>query len=159
MKAWKHKCEVEFRKIKQDRDQPCFDQIYQFFCSIESIAYDFCKAIMIDCECLAFKPSILMASVISITIELYLKIDVFNISNLPYASSVILNELLICNMVWEKLIEYLFGGNSLPHLDRFGHYIVQRAQLIYNKVKPNKDTYMNFIYKNRCLKYYEHKHL
>lgn len=62
---------------------------------IEQTAYDFAKAITIDCELLKFKPSIMMAGVITIAIELFLRLDVFagpSVTN-SYNKSILLNEL------------------------------------------------------------------
>jgi len=130
MKAWRLKSMWEFEKIKVGLDYVCYDEIFNFFTTFEQIGYDFSKAMLLDAEILEFKPSIMMAGVISVAIELYLKTKVFGTGE-KKMSSVILNEMLICNMVWEQLIEYLFGERSVKHIDRFGHYITLRAQLLY----------------------------
>jgi hypothetical protein len=58
-------------------------------------------------------------------------------------------------MIWDKLIGHLFGTGTLQHLENFGHYIVQRTQLIYKKVNSDPSNSLNHIYKRRFLKYLE----
>lgn len=50
------------------------------------------------------------------------------------ASKVILNELMICNMLWDALLKSIFGAESVQRIERFGHYVAQRCQLVYGRL-------------------------
>ena len=95
MKALKNKCNAEFINIKKTDQGHCLDHTYQFFNVVEQISYDFAKGLVIDTENLSFKPSIIMAGVISVAIELYLKVDLFTKKNIntEKCSSIVLNEI------------------------------------------------------------------
>lgn len=69
MKIWKMGCQRKLAGHKQ-----WHMSTYKFICEIESCAYDFTKAILADAESLKFKPSIIVACVISATIEIYLNL-------------------------------------------------------------------------------------
>jgi len=47
---------------------------YRFMCEVEQQAYDLTKSILIDAECLRFKPSLIVASIITVAIEINLRI-------------------------------------------------------------------------------------
>lgn len=59
-------------------------------------------------------------------------------------------------MIWDELLSCLFGKNNLQHIENFGHYIVQRSQLIYFKIKTDSQSqFLGNIYKQRFIKYLE----
>jgi hypothetical protein len=69
IKIWKMGCQ---RLIRNKEEM--FVSTYKFMCDIESTAYDFTKSIITDAEILKFKPSIVVAAIISTTIEIYLQL-------------------------------------------------------------------------------------
>jgi len=54
---------------------------YKFVCEIEQAAYDFTKSVLIDAECMKFKASIVVAAIISATIEIQLKMRMHDQQN------------------------------------------------------------------------------
>jgi hypothetical protein len=78
MKAWKYQCQLEFNRLKPAQDKPCFESTYTFFSEVEAIVYDYTKSMLIDCETLNYRSSVLMASVISASIEVYLNLNLPN---------------------------------------------------------------------------------
>lgn len=115
----------------------CYLSTYKFICDVETAVYDFSKSLLIDAESLKYRQSLLVAALISASIEISLKqkfeekqaslkkpSDTFvkdSIGNLP-----LLPHLRICNQVWETFVIKLFGKGSLAHVDAFGHYLVLR---------------------------------
>lgn len=75
MKAWKKLCQQELSCFSQN-DSQVHREICNALGKIEMIAYDFAKGITLDCELARFKPSVIMAGLLSISIELYIKIDI-----------------------------------------------------------------------------------
>lgn len=51
-----------------------FISTYKFMCEVESAAYDFTKSLLVDPEILQYKASLVVASVISAALEIYLRI-------------------------------------------------------------------------------------
>lgn len=47
---------------------------YRFICEIETTVYDFSKSVLADVESLQYRPSLLVAGLISATLEITLKI-------------------------------------------------------------------------------------
>ena len=71
MKIWKLGCQ---HKISQK--QQWYLSTYKFVCEVESAAYDFTKSLLIDAECMQYKSSIMVAAVISISIEIIMKLKI-----------------------------------------------------------------------------------
>ena len=101
MKIWKMGCQSKLASHKQ-----WHLATYKFICEIESAAYDFTKSIMADAESLKFKPSIIVACVISTTVEIFLNLKLQQKSpeGLPAIS-----QLKLCNAVWDSIVKKLFG--------------------------------------------------
>ena len=158
IKTWKFSCQHEFKRIKPTQPIPWHEKMYDFFADIESISYDYSKSILIDCESFNFKPSILVCSLISGVIEMYLKLhfDKRIVSKSSANNPVLLVELQICSWVWESIVKYLFGEDSLEMIDNFGRYQILRQQLIYRKLSADPSMFLSSIYKNRVLPYYQH---
>lgn len=70
IKIWKINCQDRL----QEQGQPFYEDMYDFFGSIEALAYDFSKSLLIDAHCLSYKASISICALISVSIELYLRI-------------------------------------------------------------------------------------
>ena len=151
MKIWKMGCQ---RKLAGHNQWHM--ATYKFICEIESAAYDFTKSILADAESLKFKPSIIVACVISTTIEIFLnlKLQQKSAEGLPSMS-----HLKLCNAVWDSIVKKLFGRYSLEYLDQFGRYLIMRQQNIYNtfqdKQRPHVSQLRN-VYKDRCRPFYNH---
>lgn len=65
---------------------------------------------LIDCETFNFRPSVVVAAILSGSIEVYLKINLqkqkLDLTKYP---SYILKEIQISNTVWDHLLKFLFG--------------------------------------------------
>jgi hypothetical protein len=68
MKIWRSSCQ-----LKIDNNKEWFSSTYKFFCDVETASYDFTKSILIDPECLKYKASFIVASLITVTIEILLR--------------------------------------------------------------------------------------
>jgi|TARA_B110001450_G_scaffold251445_2_gene271579 hypothetical protein len=105
---------------------------YKFVCEVESAAYDFTKSLLIDAEALKYKSSMMVAAVISISIEIILKQKIEQRKSEKYTdlagqkSMPLLNHLQECNSVWDSIIKRLFGKSAIEKLDSFGRYLVLR---------------------------------
>ena len=51
----------------------CFLSTYKFICDVETAVYDFSKSLLIDAESLKYRQSLLIAALISTSIEISLK--------------------------------------------------------------------------------------
>ena len=82
-----------------------------------------------------YKPSVLTASLISASIEIYLKLKLKpdTIKESGFDFSVILVEIQISNEMWEQLVSTIFGSKSGPYIDRFGRYLVFKLQGMYKR--------------------------
>jgi len=155
IKAWKLTCTQEFSNIKGENNHPFTDSIYQYFCSVEQIAYDFIKGILLDTECLQYPSSVLIASVITLTIEIHFKLDIIPNLVSRNITSVELIEMRIIFILWDRLLQKLFGETSVPRIERFGHYVIERSKLIYLKVRENIESHLFNVYKVRAIRYFE----
>ena len=71
IKIWKMGCQ---KHIKNKNEM--FMSTYKFMCEVESAAYDFTKSLITDPEILTYKPSLVVAAIISVTLEIYLKLKI-----------------------------------------------------------------------------------
>ena len=150
-KLWKTGFQLEVIRSHQ----PFFDHVYNFFCDVESCSYDFLKSALIDCHCLGFKGSLVVAGVITAAIELVLR------KLKQPLNDILLQHISKANMVWDSIITKYFGSAALPMLQKFGMYIVERQRLIFQlyKVQKADQEFMKLlnIYKERCVGYYQTK--
>ena len=68
MKLFKMGCQLKISDKKQ-----WYWSTYHLLCEVEQVAYDFVKSVLIDAESLKYKPSILVAAVISVSLEILFK--------------------------------------------------------------------------------------
>ena len=103
------------------------------------ISYDFTKSILADCELLQFRPSLVVASLITAVVELHLKQECtpsqIKTKNIQ---PVVLFELRILNQLWDGIVSMIFGESSMPHLEQFGKYLVSRQQYQYKLLRVKK---------------------
>ena len=70
-------------------DKVCTKKKYiataRFLSEIEMIAYDFSKSVLVDTEAMSYKPSLIVAALITISIELSLKQKVKALKNINAA--------------------------------------------------------------------------
>mmetsp|Transcript_34768 Transcript_34768/g.53391 ORF Transcript_34768/g.53391 Transcript_34768/m.53391 type:complete len:105 (+) Transcript_34768:634-948(+) len=102
-------------------------------CEIESTAYDFTKSLLIDSEAMKFRPSVMVAAIITVTLEVHFRlkfdekkqstkvIDVSQCKDFP-----MLIYLKQANQVWDSILQKIFGENSVLHLENFGRYLFLR---------------------------------
>lgn len=69
IKMWKISCQNSLGQSKQ-----WLASTYHFMCEIEQQAYDLTKSTLIDAECHKFKPSLVVAALITAAIEINLNI-------------------------------------------------------------------------------------
>ena len=51
-----------------------YEIVYQFVCDIESLVYDLAKSVLIDASTLKYKPSLIVAALFSISLDLFTRI-------------------------------------------------------------------------------------
>lgn len=153
---------------------------YRFLCDVETSTYDLSKSVLIDAESLKHKPSIIVAALVTVAIELNLQLlhgDPSKTSNSfqARASTIyptppvntkilpILDHLKICNQVWDGILRKIFGPNSIENLEQFGRYLVLRQQRIYRafndkklSIREQQICELRNIYKERSKKLYDH---
>ena len=159
IKIWKISCQDRFREASQ----PYLDDVYNFFGEIEALAYDLSKSVLIDAHSLQFKGSIIVCSLISVSIELYIRVKLSNeaLENSPREPAV-LSQLRAANECWDCIVKKLFGQSSVAHIDSFGRYLALRQQKMYRLFriqKVDEDVKLQNIYKTRITPYYHHAHL
>ena len=150
MKIWKLGCQSKIA-VKNN----WYLSTYKFVCEVESAAYDFTKSLLIDAESLKYKSSMLVAAVISISIEIIFKQKIEERKNgesvelAAQKSMPILSHLVECNSVWDSIIKRLFGKSAIENLDRFGRYLVLRQQNIFRTFEgENSSSAFKNIYKD-----------
>ena len=82
-----------------------YEEVYAFMSEIEATVYDYTKCILIDAECLKYKPSMIVSAVISITMEVYLLVK-FPKSKLEHQplSPKLIDEMEKCCNIWDDLV-------------------------------------------------------
>ena len=70
IKLWKTESDSFFRHNQVDISEV----VYSFLNEIEALVYDLTKSVLIDADSLQFKPSIIVASLISISLDIYLSV-------------------------------------------------------------------------------------
>ena len=73
VKIWKVSCQQSLGSSKL-----WLTSTYHFMCEVEQQAYDLSKSTLVDAECLKFKPSLIVASLITAAIEINLRIKYHN---------------------------------------------------------------------------------
>jgi hypothetical protein len=89
VKLWKISCQNLVKKTHRTT--------YWFLCEVESAAYDFTKSVLIDAHCMKFKPSIIVAGIISSSIEIALRLRKGQAD--PQAPT--LAQIELCNKAWD----------------------------------------------------------
>ena len=117
---------------------------YNFLCSVEAICYDYTKSVLIDGNTLKYSASVIVASLVSGSIEVVLK----NIQNKLVSHKLVHESILICNKVWDTIVTNIFGLSSIKYIDSFGRYLILRQQRIYKAAIGQK--MLKLIYKSRC---------
>lgn len=162
IKIWKMGCQ----RLIKNKDE-MFISTYKFMCEVESAAYDFTKSLIIDAEILKYKSSLVVAAIISVTLEIYFKLKIKERGN-PQSWEMradssrdlpILPHLKKCNRVWDAIVRRAFGSVAIEHLDEFGRYLFLRQQRIFRVTclgRDDKYCELPNIYKDRCRKFYLH---
>lgn len=68
-KMWKMYCDKVCTKLSLKK----YIATARFLSEIEMMAYDFTKSVLVDAEVMSYKPSLIVAALITISIELSLK--------------------------------------------------------------------------------------
>lgn len=143
-------------------------------CEVEQQAYDLTKSTLIDAECHKFKPSLIVAALITAALEINLTIKYHKRLDEELASKPkpfqgkkiekpvpgcpqppVLEQISKCNQVWDRLLKHLFGKQCLTHVETLGHFLVLRQRKLF-KTLCRKDTDFANVYKPRCKELYEH---
>ena len=72
VKIWKVSCQDHIQKVNK---QEIYKLVYEFISEIETQVYDYTKSVLIDADVLQYNASIIVCSLISITIEIFLKLE------------------------------------------------------------------------------------
>ena len=122
-KSWKIACQDKL-KLKNGAH---LEQIYAFLSEVEAAAYDFTKSVMIDADSMRFKPCVLVASLMSVSIELHLLLhqNRDSLQSNP-KSPLYLEHVRIACDIWDDLVKKIFGKSSVKHIEHFGHYLFTR---------------------------------
>jgi hypothetical protein len=155
-KSWKIACQDKL-KLKNGGH---LEQVYVFLSEVEAAAYDFSKSVLIDADSMRFKPCVLVASLMSMVIELHLLLNnnKETLSSCP-KSPLFFEHIRIACDIWDDLVKKVFGKSAVKNIDEFGHYLFIRQQRIYRLFRVQKedlDLRLANIYKDRCARYYEH---
>lgn len=99
IKAWKFQCQVEFTRLKPAQSSPCLEAVYSLIQEVEMMAYDYSKSLLIDCDSMQYRPSLIMAAVITGSIQLQLAVNFTyqKISNNSSLKSFVLMDIKIAN--------------------------------------------------------------
>ena len=131
IKIWKLKCQASY----QDGGHRVYSSTYRFICDIEQFTYDFTKALLVDAECLQYRPSVLVAALISVSIEIQLNIwfdrEQEHLWVKEKCDMPVLEELTRCNKVWDDFVADFFGKKSREDIDMLGRYLNLRLQAIF----------------------------
>ena len=155
-KSWKIACQEKLSLESGNH----LEAIYSFLSEVEAAAYDFSKSVLIDADSMRFKPCVLVAGLFSTTIELHLlqNNSVEHLKKNP-KSPIVLEHMRIACDIWDDLMKKIFGRFAVKHIQNFGHYMFLRQQRIYRLFRVQKedlDLRLTNIYKDRCVRYYEH---
>lgn len=127
MKIWKVACQT---KIGAKHHH--YVSTYKFICEVESTAYDFTKSLLIDAESLKHKSSIMVAAIVSVSIEIIFQSKIDERKKDIYVDQAgqkvlpILTHMEQCNKVWDSILKRMFGKGSIEFLDSFGRYLFLR---------------------------------
>lgn len=112
------------------------------------LAFEFSKSVLIDCELISYRPSVVACALINACITVKLKaFTPENLVKLEKYKQIYLIEFDICNQIWENLVHYLFGASSVHHMDLFGKFLISKQKLILN---PKLEK----IYKPKIMEFY-----
>jgi len=72
-KVWKIELMHSIRSKHIIPTSEFYEHTYEFMSEVEALTYDFCKSILIDAELQKFKPSLLVVSTLTISIDLMIR--------------------------------------------------------------------------------------
>jgi len=158
IKIWKIACQDCLAKD----GQKIYDIVYHFVSEIESAIYDYTKSVLIDAESSQYRSSIVVCALLSITIDIYLKLE-YSIRAISRKEKLkhprIFQHIQVCCKIWDQLVTRIFGDNTVELMKEFGKYLVFRQQKIfylYRVLKVDDNLRLQNIYKERCTKFYNH---
>ena len=158
MKLWRHRVHDAVPRGQH------MTATYRIICEVETAVYDFSKSVLADLECFRYRPSLIIAGLISATLEMCFKMRYEERQNMlargshqPQDQSLpSLDHLRISSESWDEIVTMLFGPNSVKQIDEFGRFIFLRQQQIY--LGSGQASFQQ-IYKDRCRKFYWHSHV
>ena len=123
IKIWKVACQDKLMLTNGYH----LEQVYVFLSEIEAATYDFTKSVLIDCDSMRFKPSVIVCGLICLTIKLnfLLNFSRDRMKKQPFAPEYV-KQINICSEIWDNLVKKIFGHNSLSYMDQFGEYLFLR---------------------------------
>jgi hypothetical protein len=126
LKVWKLACQNKIKDVDHHGvgEAQWYTSTYNFLCLVESLCYDYTKAVLVDCESLKFSSSMIVAALVSASIEVIFNQVAAGTEKLK--DKPILDQLRTCNAVWDSITKRIFGEGCVPHLDAFGRYLVLR---------------------------------
>lgn len=159
IRLWKLCCHNEMKRLIPYSCYTCLKASYEMLPMVEQICYDLSKSVLIDCELMCFRPSVVICALFTQSIELYLHVHVSQ-NGEALADPIRLQEFRIFNQVWDSIVNKLFGRSSLPYIESFGSYILSRQIRLSNLLSSGTHfdkLRLDNIYKQRTKPYYKAK--
>lgn len=158
VKIWKIACQ----DFLTNNGQKIYDLVYLFVGEIESAIYDYTKSILIDADSSQYRSSIVVCALLSITIDIYLKLE-YSMEAISAKAKLkhprVYQHIQICCQIWDQMVVKIFGDNTVEMMKDFGKYLVMRQQrmfYLYRIHKVDAEVKLYNIYKERCKRFYNH---
>lgn len=89
----------------------CYEFIYEFTGDIESLVYDLTKSVLTDAASLKYKGSLIVAALISVGIDLHLRVNLTQqkIMEQPLYP-VLIEQIKVCCDEWDRVLLRFFGN-------------------------------------------------
>ena len=96
--------------------------LYEWISTIEGLAYDITKSLLVDVGSLKFSLSISVAALISVSMLIHQEVI---LKHAPQHQQLVA-QLIEANKVWDTLLVSFFGKKSINNIEQFGIYLYKR---------------------------------
>jgi hypothetical protein len=112
-KIWKIDCQKTF---VHNQIKPCAST-YRFLNDIENMVYDLSKSVLTDITFSKYSLAVVVSALYTVALETQLKlISDDKIDKKPKDGLPVLDQLKVCNMIWDSFVTSLFGKDFGVHL-------------------------------------------
>lgn len=108
---------------KNNKEQLPLENLYNWICEIEGLAYDLSKSLLIDLRCLRFPASLSVCSLITVAILVHQKVALAPNGALDAKT---IKQLKMANQCWDGILKQFFGKHCIQHIEDFGIYLYKR---------------------------------